>query len=335
MFALAYNGLETFTWSSGLSQTFIFFDLFPFVVVFTIGPSFYLYTSSLLSPERKRISRQVFFHFALPLTFFVLRTLVLGFHILWINKIIATEIVPGQVHYWYASLAEPLSVLFFLLYLFKSLRLILRAKTEKLVPRLTEERRMVFQWLSRLMFCMIILGVAWPLTVLAPIFFELDYDIYYYPIEIALVFFIYWIAFAGYYRTRTIYVSDSKTSTQISDAEAQECLSVLRELMENHKVYLQPDLNLSVMSTYSKKSAKAISAALNQHHGKSFNEFVNEFRVREVQQRLLGPQSKHLTISGIALESGFNSQATFQRAFKNITGMSPREYMVLRLKNVG
>ncbi len=39
-----------------------------------------------------------------------------------------------------------------------------------------------------------------------------------------------------------------------------------------------------------------------------------------------------MTILALALDAGFNSQATFQRAFRSNTGMSPREYMNQRLK---
>jgi hypothetical protein len=50
IFVLSYNGFETFGWSSHFSDSFIFFDLFPFVLIFAIGPSLYLYVTSLLYP---------------------------------------------------------------------------------------------------------------------------------------------------------------------------------------------------------------------------------------------------------------------------------------------
>jgi AraC-like DNA-binding protein len=63
---------------------------------------------------------------------------------------------------------------------------------------------------------------------------------------------------------------------------------------------------------------------------KSFNEFINEYRIEEVKKRLLEKGNEHLTIAGLALECGFNSQATFQRSFKNATGVSPKEYLSLQ-----
>jgi AraC-like DNA-binding protein len=59
---------------------------------------------------------------------------------------------------------------------------------------------------------------------------------------------------------------------------------------------------------------------------------VNGYRVQQVQEKLVAQSHENLTIYGIALEAGFNSQATFQRAFKNITGTSPREFMNQQLR---
>ena len=47
----------------------------------------------------------------------------------------------------------------------------------------------------------------------------------------------------------------------------------------------------------------------------------------------MDPRFNHLTITGIAFESGFNSQATFQRTFRQMTGQSPREYKQLNITN--
>jgi AraC-like DNA-binding protein len=90
---------------------------------------------------------------------------------------------------------------------------------------------------------------------------------------------------------------------------------------------LNPELTLNEVVKITGITQKTISAVLNQHAGKSFNEFVNEYRVEEVKRRLSGSYPEHLTITGIALECGFNSQATFQRTFKQFTGVSPTEFL--------
>jgi AraC-like DNA-binding protein len=96
-------------------------------------------------------------------------------------------------------------------------------------------------------------------------------------------------------------------------------------------MFLDPELTLSHVVKATGIRQKTISAVLNQHAGKSFNEFVNQYRIEELKKRLLKSQS-HLTITGIAFECGFNSQATFQRTFKQFTGVSPTEFLAQQQK---
>src|SRR5690242_1953400 len=59
MFALAYNGFETFNWSSGLENYSPALGLFPFILIYTLGPAIYLYVSSLLLPEKEFTRKRV------------------------------------------------------------------------------------------------------------------------------------------------------------------------------------------------------------------------------------------------------------------------------------
>jgi AraC-like DNA-binding protein len=103
--------------------------------------------------------------------------------------------------------------------------------------------------------------------------------------------------------------------------------------MEVEKYYLDPELSLSRVSASTGIPVKTISAVLNQHRNMGFADFVNTYRVREVSERMLDPANRQFTLSSLALDSGFNSQATFQRVFKNITGLSPRAYMLEHAQN--
>ena len=70
-----------------------------------------------------------------------------------------------------------------------------------------------------------------------------------------------------------------------------------------------------------------ISKVINQGFGLNFNDFINKYRVDAVCDCLDKDMQQHMTILGIALECGFNSKATFNRAFKKHVGKTPREYM--------
>jgi AraC-like DNA-binding protein len=337
MFVLAYNGLETFNWSGGLMHYIVFFELFPFVIIFGLGPSLYLYVRSLLQPDTRIPPKIVLWHFSLVFAQFTLRLVVIAFYIMWNVQFVQTKVTPTQLEDIYFRYAEPLSVVVFSLYLaltFKEFRNNRYQLPTKLISK--EGQSVVHQWIRALLYCMLAVAVLWPLTILAPYLLDINDDSHYYPIEIGLVFFIYWIAFVGYHKTKLIYLRAPKVSSNgISHADAASAMKQLKDAMELDKLYRDPELNLSKVATHTGLNPKQVSATLNQHFHRSFNDFINEYRISEVQEKLSARENEHLTIFGIALESGFNSQATFQRVFKNTTGMSPREYMNRQIKKAG
>jgi AraC-like DNA-binding protein len=149
-----------------------------------------------------------------------------------------------------------------------------------------------------------------------------------YPIFIPLAILIYWLGIKALMVTYTLPLMGKKStgSTALPADTVEHTITTLRKAMEQEALYLDPALNLTLLSQHTGIAPKTISAVLNQHLHTSLNEFVNEYRIREFKKRLLEADLQILTITGIAFDCGFNSQATFQRAFKQVTGMSPSEY---------
>jgi YesN/AraC family two-component response regulator len=58
----------------------------------------------------------------------------------------------------------------------------------------------------------------------------------------------------------------------------------------------------------------------------SFNDYVNSVRVENVKLKLNDENYSNYTITSIGLESGFNSNASFYRAFRKHTGISPTTF---------
>jgi AraC-like DNA-binding protein len=322
IFVLAYNSFETFNWSSGLNLNF--FGLFPYVFIFGIGPSLFLYIQSVLYPEKHVKKINVLIHYIAVIIQFLFRAGLVVYETA-AKKFLLTPIVPlGNVEYWHSFISEPLSVVFFLFYLFLSIRLY-RKFIDAGEFRHTEYNEQARAWSKALLIVMTCLGVMWPMTVIIPYFIEIPFNAHYYPIEIILVFVIYWIAMRGYHKAQVIY--RKQNSTHIPDEKAKEVMLRLIQAMERDGMYLDPDLTLARISTHIEVPAKTISAVINQTTGKSVNDFVNRYRVEKVKEKLAASGSDHLTLTGIALGCGFNSQATFQRAFKQHTGMSPTEFL--------
>lgn len=97
--------------------------------------------------------------------------------------------------------------------------------------------------------------------------------------------------------------------------------------MENKKPYLEPELTLSELSSQLSTNTSFLSKVINDGTGKNFNDFINAYRVKDVINKLNAGEQKSQTLLGIAYDAGFNSKATFNRAFKKNTGKTPKEYM--------
>ncbi len=54
---------------------------------------------------------------------------------------------------------------------------------------------------------------------------------------------------------------------------------------------------------------------------------MNYYRVEEAKAMLKDLDKSNLSIEGIGLECGFNSSATFYRAFKKHTGNTPSQHI--------
>ena len=150
-----------------------------------------------------------------------------------------------------------------------------------------------------------------------------------YPVYIPLSILIYWLGIRGYLASQTrSEIGKSKKPLSLDQSLGEEVITRLRKVMEEEKLWMNPALNLSLLTRHTGIPAKTISAVLNQYGNKSFNEFINGYRIDAIKSRLLSAEDKNLTIAGLAYECGFNSQPTFQRAFKSIQGESPSEFLL-------
>lgn len=111
--------------------------------------------------------------------------------------------------------------------------------------------------------------------------------------------------------------------------QQQAIITRLTEVMEKQKAYADSDLTLEKLSVLSKLPRHHISEALNQHLGKTFYQFLNDYRINAVLALLDKCRQKHVqpAILSLAFEAGFNSKSTFNQYFKKTTGFTPSGYI--------
>lgn len=100
----------------------------------------------------------------------------------------------------------------------------------------------------------------------------------------------------------------------------------LVDLMGREHVYRDADLTLGDLAERLATTPHKLSEVLNAQLRLTFYDFVNGYRVREVQRRLAGDDGARLTYLALALDAGFSSKSTFNAVFKKHTGRTPSEY---------
>jgi AraC-like DNA-binding protein len=103
---------------------------------------------------------------------------------------------------------------------------------------------------------------------------------------------------------------------------AERILSVIAE----QKLYLDPDFSLDDLSRTMGVPKHHLYYCFKVIHRTYFTRLRAEFRVRHAQSMLREGYAREVTLDAIGLASGFSSATAFRKAFREIAGMSPRDF---------
>lgn len=117
-----------------------------------------------------------------------------------------------------------------------------------------------------------------------------------------------------------IIADESAAPVDVNFTGLKECIL---NLFEIERIYLNPQLRLSDVAAMANSNRTYVSRFFNDNKGKTFFEFVNEYRVRYAMT-LLKTSDEKLDI--IAEKSGFSSRQSFHRVFSKIAGSTPEQY---------
>lgn len=295
--------------------------LFPFTMTYWIGPAFYFYIKKLVTPDFK-FNKSHWWHFS----FILLNYIHSVYHLIFGRNF------PYPQFHNFTEAVGTYALIPLLIYLFFAYRSVISYQ-KSILNQLSTTDDVRLTWIKWFIKGVALIFIV--LTLLSLIDFEelIDYTVessdglmYQFRDYIFLILglAIYWVSIAGFRQSQTI--NDSKPLSNSSLKDYSKVIEKLTEAMNEKKLYLDSSLNLQMLCDATQLSEKEISIALNQHLKKNFYYFINEFRVEEAKQRLEDPKFMHLKILSIAIDSGFNSKATFNRMFKELTGKSPKEF---------
>ena len=112
----------------------------------------------------------------------------------------------------------------------------------------------------------------------------------------------------------------------LSAGKAEACHRSLLRLMAEKRPYTDPDLTLAGLADMLGVTAHNLSEVINTRTGKTFFDFVNQYRVEKMAADLADPDKRHLKLLALAFEAGFNSKSSFNSIFKRNTGQTPSDF---------
>jgi AraC-like DNA-binding protein len=112
----------------------------------------------------------------------------------------------------------------------------------------------------------------------------------------------------------------------LSEREANQLKTALMTTMDRDRPWRDSELTLADLATLLDTTPHKLSEVLNSEIGQTFYDFVNGYRVREVQRRIAAGEARKLTMLALALDAGFASKSTFNTVFKKHTSQTPSDY---------
>jgi AraC-like DNA-binding protein len=134
---------------------------------------------------------------------------------------------------------------------------------------------------------------------------------------------LFWIL----WRRKTFVASEKSekyVNKKIESEEANSILLDLEKVLVEKSLFKNSNLKLADVAKETKVLPHQLSQFLNDNLGKSFAQFINEYRIEEAKKLLL--TENRYTIEVIGYECGFNSKSTFFTALKKIIVSIPASY---------
>jgi AraC-like DNA-binding protein len=112
----------------------------------------------------------------------------------------------------------------------------------------------------------------------------------------------------------------------LSEREAVALKNALLSTMDKERPWQNSELTLADLARRLSTTPHKLSEVLNSKVEQTFYDFVNGYRVRDVQRRIGEEKAQNLTLLSLALDAGFASKSTFNDVFKKHTGRTPSDY---------
>lgn len=308
-----------------------YFRYFPLAIDLVIQPTFYLYFLAV-SGINFRFKKKQLLHY-LPALLFMLHALIVYFIALGENDPAPKASIAARLYYnEVKEIEDYLSVISFFVYsylCYKTLNIQAKEKEETIKDELKRK------WLKNIVGLFFILSTILALCVVLEAVFKLGTHTFLHWIIFYtyLSGFLYYLSITSIRLPEIVILPISTIAKKVDKGKVILIAGKLKEIIEQEKLYQNSDLTIQELAKKMNVSISTLSYVINSHYKCSYRDFINEYRINAVKDMLLNSSKQNLSILGIALEMGFNSEASFYRIFKSKVGVSPKEFREQSLKN--
>jgi AraC-like DNA-binding protein len=116
----------------------------------------------------------------------------------------------------------------------------------------------------------------------------------------------------------------------LSEEDKEAFINRINTYMLREKPYLNPKVRMPELAKALKIPRHIFSYLINEHYQMNFFQFTNQYRIEHAKSLLVKGTHENYTLETISQMSGFNSKSTFNTRFKEITGISPKEYQQMK-----
>lgn len=354
-----------FTKKQKLSQAKVLSALIVFVLAFMLTHHFLLYSRYLLKLPHFLGTGGTFIYLIGPLLYVYARTLTKGTKLKWVDALhllpflyfnirqIPIYIQPFRnriefiTNFYQKYFDAPPSLSFIssgipyyahqVTYLMLAI-LLLYKHEKKIKARFSNTEKISLAWMKTILYGYIIFTIIHFASFLGAVYF---FDIittaqHVILFNLILSIHIFAIAYRGMQQADFIPLEEVDSpeteettkykNSNLKQIQATQYINQLIQIMEDEKLYTNPQLTLQLLAQEMEVNSNYISQVINEQLNQNFYDFVNHYRIEEAKRQLQSPEAKKYTIEAIAQQVGFNSKSTFNRAFKKYTELTPSQY---------
>jgi AraC-like DNA-binding protein len=140
---------------------------------------------------------------------------------------------------------------------------------------------------------------------------------------------LFFIGYLGYLQDNVLIemvTEEQKINPDNYSLSQKQLKEKLLELFEDEKIYTKNNLKITDLSVRLNTNRTYISGIINKEFNKSFNDFVNQYRINDAKLLLSNYSPHKYSLEYISELTGFGSLNTFIRTFKKFEGVTPGIY---------